>query len=180
MLPVASIGNLNNMNYTSIPGYEFATIRDANKVQPQKQLDVYHGTAYVTSEQCQREDGLPFKGMDIDLVRHVEPPPSAESNSAFIGTVSFPSYPGTNAGAAYWADEGGWVYHIVDWPGYDINLLLNMQIPDGRGGFRGPLMPGEQEIALPARIPLAHISKIGLVNRKRGGLAVDFIWRAYE
>jgi hypothetical protein len=168
------------MNYTLIPGFEFATIRDANRVKPQKQLDVYHGTAYVDMEQCWREDGLPFKGSDIDLVRHVEPPPADDRISAFIGSCPFPLYPGADAGAALWAGVGGWVYHITNWPGYDINSLLSMQIPDGRGGFRGPHMVGEQEVALPARIPMSHISKIGRVRQKRGGLAVDFVWSAHE
>lgn len=113
-----------------------------------------------------------MRGSDIDLIRHTEPPPAWPVASAFIGTVPFPKAPGYDAGAVYWADEGGWVYHIDSWPGYDLNALLDGKIPDGMGGYRGPKHCGEQEVAIPAPVPMQSIRRVGIVERLRGGLAV--------
>ncbi len=162
------------MNYASIPGYTFATLADKIVVKPQTQIDVYHGTSSVTQQECNALNGLPAKGKDIDLIRHIEPPPNRAEASAFIGTVQFPVSPAHDAGAAYWAGDGGWVYHIREWPGYDIDRLLQGRIPDGKGGYRNPLMYGEQEVAIPARVPMKKIEKVGRVRMARGGPVVDW------
>jgi hypothetical protein len=155
---------------SSIPGYQFATI-GAQKVSPTPQHDVYHGTSRLTPEEFKSGNGFPLRGNDIDLIRHVEPPPGRKDESAFLGTVFFPSLP--EVGATEWAMEGGWVYHIHDWPGYCIETLLKGKIPTFNG-YRDPHMK-ELEIALPAGIPSSHIKKIGLVVAKRGGLAVNWM-----
>ena len=157
---------------SSIPGYRFATILDLDQVTPELQFNVYHGTSLVTADICEKMNGLPARGKDIELTRHVEPTSGREQESAFVGTVRFPVAPGYDAGAAFWAGAGGWVYHINEWPGYDINMVLEGRIPDGKGGFRGPLLTGEQEIAIPARVPRSNIVKIGVVQSRRGGLVV--------
>lgn len=159
----------------NIPGYYYATIGDKAQVSAQTQLNVYHGTCLVDVDCYRRNNGLPKRGGDIDLIRHAEPPPTREEPSAFIGTVPFPNAPGFKAGAVYWADDGGFVYHIKDWPGYDINCLLEGRIPDGKNGFRGPKNCGEQEIAIPAAVPLSNICKVGKVEKLRGGLVVKWI-----
>ena len=162
------------MPYTSTPGYKFAKIYDLT-VYPQRQSSVYHGTSLVSKEKCINQNGLPMRGNDIDLIKHVEPPAGQGANSAFIGTVYFPESPAyDDFGAATWADEGGWVYHIQDWPGYDVNCLLAGRIKDGKGGFRSPHMCGEQEIAIPAMVPRKHILRIGKVERSRRGLTVTW------
>lgn len=55
-----------------------------------------------------------------------------------------------------------------------MNAVLEGRIPDGKGGFRGPLLRGEQEIAIPAGIPIVKIVKIGKVKSTRGGLVVSW------
>lgn len=158
----------------NIPGYSYATINDTDRINPNNHQNIYHGTAKISPTDCNTHNGLPAGGTDIDLVRHAEPPPARKEPSAFIGTVPFPKAPGFEAGAAYWAGEDGWVYHINDWPGYDINQVLEGRIPDGKGGYRGPFHIGEQEVAVPARVPKNKIVKIGKVVMQRGGLAVTW------
>jgi hypothetical protein len=158
-----------------IPGYKYATILDKDRVEPMIFQAIYHGTSELQPEKIKLFGGLPAKGMDIDLVRHVEPLPGAAENSAFRGTVQFPLSPGFDSGAALWAGEGGWVYKISDYPGYDICRLLEGKIPDGNGGFRGPLMSGEQEVAIPARVSSSKIRAVGDVVLRRGRYRV--VWR---
>ena len=162
------------MEASAIPGYFYATIGDSERVVPFMQFNVYHGTSDLSHEACLKQGGLPMRGNDIDLIRHAEPPPERLALSAFIGTVPFPRAPGYDAGAVYWAKEGGWVYHIHSWPGYDLNSVLEGRIPDGMGGYRGLKHCGEQEIAIPAAVPLSSIQRVGIVERLRGGLAVKW------
>jgi hypothetical protein len=53
-----------------------------------------------------------------------------------------------NAGAAYWADEGGIVIELKNVPGYDVNAALEGRVRTVRG-YEGNPKFGEQEIAVP-------------------------------
>jgi hypothetical protein len=121
-------------------------------------------------------DGLPARGDDVDLIRHVEPPPTRERESAFRGTCVFPKMACGTAGAVFWAGEDGYVVDIRDYPGYNISELLDGRIPNGMGGFRGPNNPAEQETAIPARVPMSYIARCGhVVAGRRGQLVVDWL-----
>ena len=161
-------------NFASIPGYAFALI-GTKQVLPKKFPLLYHGTDEVNPNALARHNGLPPKGCDIDLIRHIEPPPSREVPSAFRGTVPFPLFPAFRAGAAEWGGEGGWVFEVSGWPGYDIAELLTGTIPNGMGGFRNPLMSGEHEVAIPAPVPREHITKVGNVVARERGISIDWI-----
>lgn len=134
---------------------------------------VYHGSSTFSPTELTGADGLPLRGNDIDLIRHIEPPTTRAEESAFRGTVPFPSYPAITGSAVDWAGEGGWIFQVSDWRGYDVNAELEGRIPDGKGGFRGPLME-EQEIAIPARVPARFVTRVGKVKRGRIGLVVDW------
>lgn len=77
-------------DFIKIPGYKYATICDSEEILPKSFRNIYHGTSDVSATDCESFGGLPTKGRDIDLVRHVEPPPNRIEQSAFIGTVQFP------------------------------------------------------------------------------------------
>lgn len=64
-------------------------------------------------------------------------------------------------------------------PGYDVCKLLEGQIDDGKGGFRGTLMR-EQEIAIPARVSREYVARIGVVVQRRRGVSVDFTRSAHD
>lgn len=159
------------------PGYDFATV-NGTQVSPRNYLLLFHGTADVSLDGFMQSHGLPAKGQDIELVRHVEPAPGDDGKSAFRGTTQLESFPPdyeNSHGAAAWAREGGLVYQICDFPGYDVQLLLDGRIPDGMGGFRGPKYR-EQEVAIPARVGFAHVQRIGQVVEKRRGMLVKWTW----
>ena len=157
----------------SIVGYRFATV-NGRPVESLPCLLVYHGTSDVSPSQCRTYRGLPARGTDIELIRQVEPPPARSAESAFRGTMNYPeSLVRDVAGACGWAGERGWVFEIRSYRGYDVESLLDLRIPDGKGGFRSPLMK-EQEIAIAARVPERFIVRIGDVVEGRRGLAVDW------
>lgn len=159
-----------------IPGYMNALVGNLT-VDSMKVLCAYHGTNITSPEDFLRLSGLPARGTDTDLIKHVEPPAGHSQNSAFRGTVPYPVYPAVEGPscAAEWADLGGWVYEVSNWRGYDINTVLEGRIPNGKGGYRGPLMKGENETAISARVPARYISRIGQVNKGRGNrLVVDW------
>jgi hypothetical protein len=157
-----------------ILGFHYAYIGE-QKVMPLT-LDVaYYGNQHLQPHEVDQHSGLPATGDDLDLIRHKEPPPQRERPSAFRGTVPFPLSPCGDAGAALWAQEGGCVVEIQSYPGYDINQLLEGKVPNGRGGFRDPLHPLELESAIPGRVPLAYITRLGVVAvNSRGKPRVDW------
>lgn len=73
-----------------------------------------------------------------------------------------------NAGAALW---GRYIYEICEYPGYDLVTLFEGKIPCPTG-FRGLLMHGEQEIAIPAEVPMRQITRAGTVKTNTRGLPV--------
>lgn len=157
----------------AIPGYLYAT-HGSQRLHPIRFPELYHGTCEVSEESMLLHAGLPPAGRDIDLLRHIEPPPDREEASAFRGTVQIAAHPHSRSGAADCAGHGGWVYRIREWPGYDVHALLEGRIEKPDGTFRNPVM-NEQEIAVPARVPASHIDAIGRVTQHRGGLRV--LWR---
>jgi hypothetical protein len=51
------------------------------------------------------------------------------------------------------------------------------RVPNGKGGFRDPLMK-EQEIAIPARVVRSTVLRIGAVMDTGRGFAIE--WDEYE
>ncbi|WP_189688758.1 hypothetical protein [Pseudorhodoferax aquiterrae] len=159
----------------NIPGYLSALIGSSEVVESHYLERAYHGTSKVAPDDARRELGLPRRGDVLDLLLHVEPPPQWDTErSAFRGTVPFPAYPAfPHQSAAEWAAEHGWVYEVCGFRGYELNSLLDLRIPNGRGGFRRPLMQ-ENETAIPARVPCRFITKVGQVLQGRSGLVVEW------
>ncbi len=155
--------------YTNIPGYLHATVGDTI-VKPQTCGVRHHGTNTITEQDFEINRGLPAKGSDIDLIRHVEPPPQRKEESAFRGTTPFPRSPiDDRTGAIYWAGDGGFLYQIQNWKGYNISELLDGRIKNGMGMFRSPHMTAEHETAVPARVPAEFIKRIGRVSENDHG-----------
>ena len=125
---------------------------------------LYHGTDKHPPHLV-KIHGLPKKGADIDLINHAE---QRNSNSAFRGATEHLLFPDNAAGAVLWAGLGGWVYQIENCSGYDVGMLLEGRVPNGKGGYRDPLMK-ELEIAIYAEVQLALIRKYGVVSEGRGG-----------
>lgn len=80
------------MSKTTIPGYDFATVNGI-PVSPRNYLLLYHGTADVSLDAFKQNEGLPAKGVDIELVRHVEDNQGVTGRSAFRGTTLLQSFP---------------------------------------------------------------------------------------
>jgi len=141
----------------------FAILPDGRQVPPSSFGGGYHGTDDVPPEVALR-DGLAGRGDDWRLREHSEP----RGGSAFRGATGVVSEPVSGNGAAYWAGEGGWVYEIRDVPSWDVNVLLEGRVNVG-GRWRGNLMHGEQEIAIPARVSPEHIRAYGRVEADAAG-----------
>lgn len=155
-----------------ISGFDFATVNGA-RVEPRRYPVLYHGNAYESPILFDQNDGLPARGNDIELIRHIEPPPGRIEESAFRGTVHYPLSPALEAGACFWAGDGGWLYEVHNYPGYDIHQMLAGRVPNGKGGFRDPLMK-EQEIAIPARVIRSAVPRVGVVSERRRGFVVEW------
>lgn len=118
----------------------------------------YHGTSEVPPEVALTE-GLPGRGDDWRLYEHAV----AQSDSAFRGTTQVIYDPVNGGGAAAWAGDGGWVYDVRGVPTWDVNSLLDGRVPSALGGFTGNLMYGENEHAIPARVPPENIKRYARV-----------------
>jgi hypothetical protein len=79
-----------------------------------------------------------------------------------------------NAGAAYWADEGGIVIELKNVPGYDVNAALEGRVRTVRG-YEGNPKFGEQEIAVPGPIKPEQITRVGVVTKRANGI-VEIKW----
>jgi hypothetical protein len=130
----------------------------------------YHGTHHIPPQVALR-DGLPAHGTDWRLLEHV----LQQGNSAFRGTTLQPADPLGECGAAQWAREGGWVYDIRNVPTWDVNKQLDgrWKMPDG---WHGNPVYGENEFAIPARIPPQNIARWGVVEADRMGLLYVRDW----
>jgi hypothetical protein len=108
--------------------------------------------------------GLPERGSNWDLQNHVE----GGKDSALRGGTLIASDPVTGQGAASWAGEGNWVYHIDGLPSWDTNSLLEGRVRTP-GGYRGNVMCGEGEHSIPARVPPQFIKEYGRVELNSRG-----------
>jgi hypothetical protein len=144
-----------------------AILPNGRSVPPTSWHGGYHGTSTIPPE-IALVRGLPGRGDDLRLQEHSE----SKSHSAFRGLTEFVSDPVSGNGAAYWADEGGWVYEVRGVPIWDVNTLLEGRVPTPNG-FRGNLMYGESELATLAAVPPERIKAWGRVEAdSQGRLAV--------
>ena len=145
-----------------------AILPDGTEVAPSSHGGGYHGTNEISPKNALKF-GLPAKGNDWRLKEHSE----AAGGSAFRGTTPFVYEPTSGQGAAAWAGEGGWVFQIAKVPTWDVNALLAGRV-ERPVGFRGNLMHGECEMAIPAKVKPEQIKAYGkVVADQQGRLKVD-------
>ncbi|MBI5209445.1 MAG: hypothetical protein HY927_05660 [Elusimicrobia bacterium] len=145
-----------------------AVLPDGTALPPDTFTGGYHGTD-IDPETVVRQKGFPARSLfeDWRLYQHSEE--KSEPVSAFRGATDHVSMPGDNpSGAAYWADDGGWVYDIRGVPTWDLNTDLDGRVRRPDGTYRGNLMHGEAEQAVPAHIPLECIRRWGQVASHNG------------
>lgn len=143
-----------------------AILPDGTKVNPSSNGGGYHGSNTINPKAALKH-GLPAKGNDWRLKEHSE----EAGNSAFRGTTAMVSEPVSGNGAAYWAGKGGWVFEIRKVPSWDVNILLEGRVPT-LAGYRGNLMHGENETAIPAKVAPQNIKAYGKVVSENGRLKV--------
>lgn len=155
-----------------------AILPDGRKVKPDNHRGGFHGTTLVDPSVALKQ-GLPRRGDDRRLKEHAE----QKGCSAFRGCTLVPSDPASGNGAAYWAGKGGWVYEIRGVPSWDVNSQLVGRVKGAGGAYRGNLMSGENEIAVPAEVPPQRIKAYGKVEQGRSGRLFVKTWienPAYE
>ena len=150
--PAVSVPRIARLPLALLPG--------GRSIAPSSFIGGFHGTDQISPEVALR-DGLPARGDDWRLQEHAEG--VSGRRSAFRGTTTVASDPLTGNGAAYWAGAGGWVYEVRGVPSWDVNVLLEGRVARPTG-YRGNLMCGEQEIAIPARVPAERIKAYGQVE----------------
>lgn len=144
-----------------------AILPNGKSIPPDDYAGGYHGTDKVAPSEALK-NGLPAGGTNWNLQEHAEGKPG----SAYRGTTTVVSDPVNEGGAAYWAGEGGWVYDVRGVPTWDVNKALEGRVQTP-GGFRGNLMRGENERAIPARVPPENIKRYGqVVSDSQGRLLV--------
>jgi hypothetical protein len=141
---------------------------DGTSLPPDSYLGGFHGTYLVSPEEVVRAGGLPARGPveDWRLLEHALH--QSVPVSAFRGTC--PMAAGPSDGAAWWADEGGWVFELRGVPTWNVNSDLEGRIRGPGGRFRDNPARGENEGAVPARIPLECIPRWGRVSLARTGM----------
>ena len=133
----------------------------------------YHGTTLITPEKA-LHDGFGQRGTNLDLREHSE----EKGDTAFRGTTTFPADASGNGGTASdWAGEGGWVYEIRGVPTWDVNKHLEGRVQVG-ASYRGNLMHGETEHAIPARVESYQIRRYGKVEADSTGRLLVRRWVA--
>ena len=150
---------------------------NGKEVKPSHYGSVYHGNSLTPSE-VQASGGLPAKGANWDLLNHTEEINArmgGTDDSALRGATTQLVTPDGENGAVHWGD---YVYEVRGMPTWDINQVMQGQVRTP-GGFRGALMPGELESAIPARVPLANIVRWGKVVEVRGRLTV-LEWHTFD
>lgn len=143
-----------------------AILPNGAEVPPPGYHGGFYGNSAISPDMIKESGGFTSRGDNASwrLYEHAE---SVQGNvSAFRGTTNYVSL--EDQGAAYWADEGGWVYEIRHVPTWDVNLLLEGRV-DAAGGYRGNIMSMESEAAIPAKIPLYCIKKWGKVSTSMAG-----------
>jgi len=135
-----------------------ALLPDGTESKPDHYYGGFHGTHRVEPKVALKQ-GLPKRGNDWRLREHAE----QLSCSAFRGCTLVPSDPLSGNGAAYWAGPGGWVYEIRGVPSWNVNRQLEGRVKTITSHYRGNLMHGENEIAIPAQVSPARIKAYGQV-----------------
>ena len=136
------------------------------EVQPQNNLEVYHGTQSSPAEVIESGQGLPERTGTRDLYDH-----QRGKASAFRGATTTPDV------AASFAQPGNWVYEIKGVRGWDLNKSLQGRIGT-TGDIGGSYAPGEGEFAIEARVPVERISRFGRVVETARGKPVVIDWTA--
>lgn len=144
-----------------------ALLPDGTAIPPDSYLGGFHGAA-ISPDEVVRSGGFTARGPQEDwrLKEHSEG--HSQPQSAFRGTTPFVTAPDGQGGAAAWADEGGWVYELHGVPTWDVNGDLEGRV-ETAGGWRGNLMHGEHEQAVPAKIPIECIVRWGQVSSSANG-----------
>jgi hypothetical protein len=152
------------------PGQDYATMY-GEKVPPQKQGDLYHGTNRTTlglgdmsledAAAHIKANGLQARGVNIELSDHAAGVP----DTAYRGTTTMQSSPYRDAGAVLWAEVDGLVIEIKNVKGYDLNALRETSSKGGglSGYAQGKALGGEVEISIPAEVRPENISRVGKV-----------------
>jgi hypothetical protein len=148
-----------------------ALLPDGTEAPPDHYYGGYHGTTRVKPEVALAR-GLPKRGNDWRLLEHAE----ERGCSAFRGCTLVPSDPLSGNGAAYWAGPGGWVYEIRGVPSWNVNRQLEGRVKTITNQYRGNLMHGENEVAIPAEIPPERIKAYGKVVEDAQGRLYIKTW----
>jgi len=140
------------------------------RIPPDSCRGGYYGCGSRLDPEEVLRTGLPARGDNWDLSEHA----LQLGGSAFRGTTAQVLYP-DGAGAAAWADEGGYVYELCCVPTWDVNkhLMGRRLVSDlavGKDRFGGNLMRGELEYAVAAGVPASHVKRYGRVVLSSGGL----------
>ena len=136
---------------------------------------LFHG-AEITPEEVKKAGMIPGKNPEnpsLNLHDHAVnklDPVTGKPVSTFRGTTEMISSPGGGSGAAYWADEGGWVYELDGVPHWNVNAHLEGKVKKLDGtGFQGNAMAGETEFAVSSNIPIECIKRWGQVSAASSG-----------
>ena len=140
-----------------------AILPDGTPIRPDSYMGGFHGTN-IAPDQVIKDRGFTARGSmeDWRLQEHAES--QSAPASAFRGTTPIVASPEGDGGAAYWADQGGWVYEIQGVPTWGVNANLDGRIQRPDGSYRDNLMRGEMENAVPAEIPIECIARWGQVQ----------------
>lgn len=156
---------------TTAPTEPRAILPDGREARPDHYGGGFHGTTQVQPTVALKQ-GLPQRGADWRLKEHSE----QKGCSAYRGCTLVASEPITGNGAAYWAGKGGWVYEIRGVPSWNVNRQLEGRVKTIQGMYRGNLMHGENEIAIPARVPSERIKAYGQVEEDSSGRLFVKTW----
>lgn len=159
------------------PAEQMAMV-NGKPVKPTGYGTVYHGDD-MSPAAVKASGGFPAKGSNWDLVNHSEEiglRTTGVNDSALRGASRHLVTPDGEGGAIHW---GKWVYEIRGMPTYDLEQLLQGRVQTP-GGYRGVLMVGELETAIPARIPLSYIVRYGRVGYRSNGRPAVVEWRTFD
>jgi hypothetical protein len=112
----------------------------------------WHGNT-VTPTQLRAVGGFKAKGTNGDLYEHML---ARGKPSQYMGTTRIAQTHKGGLGAAAWADEGGWVYHVEADEAWDIERVYSENQHLVQGSTGNPVA-GEMEVAVRANIPWERI-----------------------
>src|SRR5262249_40523278 len=137
-----------------------AILPDGKLAPPDGYFEGFHG-ARIPPEIVLKE-GFKARGKDWRLYDHAVDQSNPElGGSAFRGTTVSAASPDGSQGAAYWADEGGWVYEICGVPSWHVRKWLDPfdgKVIKGRAHTLAGVR-GEAEYSIPAEVPPHKIKR---------------------